>query len=90
MIKIRDIDCCDKAAYSWSVEDDEDICVTCGTHRQETYGLLTKIQYFYWDLIPYEYRPGELWYKFTCWLWKRYRTNKKSFGCIALSLDLSV
>ena len=38
--------------------------------------IIDKIQEFYWSVIPYEYRLGELWYKFKCFVWHRYSTVK--------------
>jgi hypothetical protein len=26
--------------------------------------------------VPYDYRPKNLWYTFSCWAWKRYTTTK--------------
>jgi hypothetical protein len=36
-------------------------------------GMIDKIKYWYWDVIPYDYRPSELWSKVKCFLWKRYK-----------------
>lgn len=41
--------------------------------------LINKIQYVYWDIVPYDYRPGQLWYRFKCWAWKRYTTIKPRY-----------
>lgn len=41
--------------------------------------LRDKIVYAYWSLVPYEYRPREVWYKFKCWAWKRYTTVKPRY-----------
>jgi hypothetical protein len=35
-----------------------------------------RIQYWYWDLVPYNYRPKEIWYQAKCFFWKRYTTVK--------------
>lgn len=35
-----------------------------------------KIQDIYWRIIPYNYRPGELWYKLACRIWYKYTTIK--------------
>lgn len=35
-----------------------------------------RIKYFYWDWVPYDYRPLELWYRFKCFAWHRYTTVK--------------
>lgn len=36
------------------------------------------IDWFLYDVfykcLPYDYRPPQLWYRFTCWFWYRYRT----------------
>lgn len=35
----------------------------------------------YWRLVPYEWRPAQLWYQFKCWLWIRHSTMKpRSLG----------
>lgn len=38
-----------------------------------------KIQDLYWKIIPYDYRPGQIWYRFKCWAWKRYSTVKPRY-----------
>ena len=38
--------------------------------------LLDKIKHCYWQLIPYDYRPGQIWYKTKCFWWYRYSTVK--------------
>lgn len=38
-----------------------------------------KICLFYWGMVPYDYRPGQIWYRFKCWLWKRYSTIKPRY-----------
>lgn len=35
--------------------------------------IIEKIKNWYWDIVPYEYRPHELWYKIKCCLWHRYK-----------------
>lgn len=34
------------------------------------------IKYRYWSIIPFDYRPGNLWYELRCFLFKRYCTIK--------------
>ena len=34
------------------------------------------IQYTYWKVFPYGYRPGQLWYRLKCFVWHRYTTVK--------------
>lgn len=41
--------------------------------------VLKRIRYMYWDLIPYKYRPGQLWYKLICRLWRRYTVIKSRY-----------
>jgi hypothetical protein len=36
--------------------------------------LITRIKYKYWDLWPYDLRPGVMWYNLKCWAWHRYST----------------
>lgn len=33
-----------------------------------------KIKKKYYKLIPYDWRPNQIWYRFTCLVWKRYTT----------------
>lgn len=40
------------------------------------YKLVDKIISKYHDLVPYDYRPREVWYKLKCFLFKRYTTVK--------------
>lgn len=35
-----------------------------------------KIKAKYWNLVPYDWRPGQIWYRFKCWAWYRYTTVK--------------
>jgi len=32
------------------------------------------VKTFYWKVVPYRWRPSEVWYRFTCWAWRRYTT----------------
>lgn len=41
--------------------------------------IKNKIEDFYWGLIPYETRPGRLWYRFKCWAWHRHSTVKPQY-----------
>jgi hypothetical protein len=38
--------------------------------------MIEKIQNFYWSIVPHHLRPGQLWYRFKCWIWHRYSTVK--------------
>lgn len=38
--------------------------------------LLETIEDIYHSIIPWEYRPEQLWYQFKCWAWYRYSTVK--------------
>jgi hypothetical protein len=38
-----------------------------------------KIQDLYWTLLPYDWRPGQIWYRFACWSWRRYSTVKPRY-----------
>lgn len=52
-------------------------------HRLDEYlwsiKWIEKIRYKYWDLIPYDYRPHEIWYKIKCFVWHRYTTVKPRY-----------
>jgi hypothetical protein len=39
-------------------------------------GWWARLKYAYWWTVPYEWRPGQLWYALKCRLWKRYSTVK--------------
>ncbi len=40
---------------------------------------LDKIKYAYWHTLPYNWRPGQIWYRLKCWVWKRYTTVKPRY-----------
>lgn len=37
------------------------------------------IQELYWDWVPYDWRPGQIWYRLTCWAWHRHTTVKPRY-----------
>jgi hypothetical protein len=40
---------------------------------------IEKLQDIYWNIVPYDYRPSQLWYKLKCIVWKRYTTVKSRY-----------
>jgi len=38
--------------------------------------IFEKIQDSYWTIVPYNWRPGQIWYRIKCFLWHRYSTVK--------------
>jgi len=38
-----------------------------------------RIRYTYWGLVPYDWRPKQIYYRFKCWIWKRYTTIKPRY-----------
>lgn len=38
-----------------------------------------KIQYAYWSILPYDWRPGQMWYRFKCFVWHRYTTIRPRY-----------
>ena len=38
--------------------------------------MIDVIKEWYWSVLPYDYRPSNLWQKFLDWAWYRYRTVK--------------
>jgi len=38
-----------------------------------------KIQYAYWGIVPYDWRPGQVWYRVACRLWRRHTTYKPRY-----------
>lgn len=41
--------------------------------------LWDKIRDKYYDIVPYNWRPKEIWYRFKCWAWYRYSTVKPRY-----------
>lgn len=41
--------------------------------------FIDKIKYKYWKIIPYDWRPHQLWYRLKCWAWYRYTTIKPRY-----------
>ena len=42
----------------------------------DSFETISKIKHKYWKIVPYDYRPKNLWYKLKCFLWHRYTTIK--------------
>lgn len=40
---------------------------------------MMNIKYAYWNIIPYDWRPGQIWYRLKCFLWHRYTTVKPRY-----------
>lgn len=59
-----------------SLLDDDIPCDVCGLTYNETRTVWDRIQHGYWRIMPYNWRPKNAWYNFTCWAWKRYTTVK--------------
>lgn len=38
--------------------------------------MLEFLKESYWNIIPYDWRPGEIWYRLKCWVYHRYTTVK--------------
>lgn len=41
--------------------------------------VIDKIKDAYWKIVPYDWRPGQIWYRFKCWAWHRYTTMKPRY-----------
>lgn len=41
--------------------------------------LFTKLRNWYWRIWPYDWRPGQIWYRLKCWAWYRYTTIKSRY-----------
>lgn len=39
----------------------------------------TTVKCAYWKIIPYDWRPGQIWYRLKCFLWHRYTTVKPRY-----------
>ncbi len=40
---------------------------------------IDKITYAYWKILPYDWRPGQIWYRFKCLAWHRHTTVKPRY-----------
>jgi len=40
---------------------------------------IDKIKYAYWHMLPYDWRPGQIWYRLKCLTWNRYTTVKPRY-----------
>ncbi len=40
---------------------------------------IDKIRYAYWKIIPHDWRPGQIWYRFKCFFWHRHTTVKPRY-----------
>jgi len=40
---------------------------------------IDKIKHFYWQHWPYDWRPGQAWYRLECFLWHRYSTIRPRY-----------
>ena len=38
--------------------------------------MIDKIKRYYWQQWPYDWRPGQAWYRLKCFVWHRYTTVK--------------
>ena len=38
-----------------------------------------RIRELYWKILPYDWRPGQLWYRIKCFCWHRYTTVKPRY-----------
>lgn len=56
--------------------DDKNECVNCGVSYDATHTIWYKALLKYYGIVPYEFRPKNLWYQFKCWAWHRYTTVK--------------
>lgn len=71
-------------AFSFDLDEKlkrgESPCVYCGKTTNETNTVWQKINdFFFYNVylaIPYDCRPKNAWYVFSCWAWKRYSTVK--------------
>lgn len=52
------------------------VCTGCGVAARDLDTVWDKIEDLYHTVIPYRFRPKNLWYTFSCWAWKRYTTTK--------------
>ncbi len=46
---------------------------------QTSDSYVNKIENFYWQHWPYDWRPGQIWYRFKCFLWHRYSTVRPRY-----------
>lgn len=55
---------------------DDSPCENCGKTYEETQTVFDQVREFYYKVVPYDYRPKNIWYRLKCYLWKRYTTIK--------------
>lgn len=41
--------------------------------------IIDRIKETYWDWVPHEWRPNQIWYRLKCWAWHRYSTVKPRY-----------
>ncbi len=41
--------------------------------------IVDTVKYWYWDHVPYDWRPGQIWYRLKCFCWNRYTTVKPRY-----------
>ena len=46
------------------------------SYKFENESWWEKIQSYYWQTLPYNWRPGQIWYRLKCFCWHRYTTYK--------------
>lgn len=54
----------------------EVVCEQCGKTSKQIETIWEKISDFYVSIVPFNWRPPEVWYRFKCWAWHRYTTIK--------------
>ena len=50
--------------------------VLCTRHKKQPWHKRLSA---YWNRVPYNWRPGQIWYRFKCWAWYRYTTVKPRY-----------
>lgn len=60
----------------FSSERENVSCTRCGMGSMDADTIWDRIRQYYYNTISYDWRLGQIWYRFKCWGWKRYTTVK--------------
>ena len=66
-------------SFPWNSDEEIERCSQCGKTYQEIQTVWDKIQSAYWTIVPYDWRPKNIWYQVKCWAWKRHTTYKPRY-----------
>lgn len=87
MIRFRKYKCTGKSPFLddhflaglWDQDEKFQPCFACGKTLEETCTIWNSIYDVYLAVIPYEFRPKNVWYQLKCRFWKKYTTYKPRY-----------